>query len=416
MCLRSERSANARSGVSGALHPSRTDLSTTSSPSSSSQKAERKGRVERKNRRYAKLIRKTKKRARSELKNAWSVHGYAERSSGASLLLGEKAAETGGMESTENIRLPVLDGATLSFAEFSHRIEKNNQPCLIQNLLQHWPAMKAWTSSSAIKSIVPKDYGCKVGSDDDGYAVRLRYKHFHRYAHDPEHGLKDDSPLYVFDSNMLEKTGMAKEYIVPHLFSEDLLKYAGEDRRPPFRWVCIGGARWGTGIHVDPLGTSAWNALITGHKRWALFPPGFVPKSVLKPKGVDSAVRWFDVVWPETQEPAWEAKGYPKPINVWQGPGETVFVPSGWWHVVVNLDFTVAVTHNFCSTSNFGLVFRHTRVSRPKMTQRWLEGLKVARPDLYEEGLGIQNRGEVCSEASSPTSSSTSSSSDDDCL
>ncbi len=411
MCLRSNKSRNVRSGMSLPVQSSPTYPTanpTAKGSPASPQKAKRKRKAERKHQRYVKLLNKTKKRARSELKNAWSKHGYGERFTG-----------TGWLKSSGNDKLPVLDGAVLSFAEFSHHIEKNNQPCLIKNLLQHWPAKNAWTSSSAIKSIVPKDYGCKVGSDDDGYAVRLRYKHFHRYAHDPDHGLKDDSPLYIFDSNMLEKTGMARDYIVPHLFSEDLLKYAGEDRRPPYRWICIGGARSGTGIHVDPLGTSAWNALVAGHKRWALFPPGSVPKSVLKPKGVNSAVRWFDIVWPETQRAAWEARGYPKPIDVWQGPGETVFVPSGWWHVVVNLDFTVAVTHNFCSTHNFGLVFRHTRVSRPKMSLRWLDGLKVARPDLYEAGLGIKNRGEVCSEASSPTSSSTdvsssSSSSDDD--
>jgi histone arginine demethylase JMJD6 len=96
-------------------------------------------------------------------------------------------------------------------------------------------------------------------------------------------------------------------------------------------------------MHFDPLGTSAWNTLLVGHKRWCLFPPS-APRKIIDPKikGVDhEAVSWFTHVFPtlinvnKDQEKSYAEKfGM---VQVLQKPGETMYIPGGWYHVVMNL-------------------------------------------------------------------------------
>ncbi len=317
-----------------------------------------------------------------------------------------------------------------------------NVPLIIQNATNDWPATINWTFAQLCHKYRHEKF--KVGENDKGKSVFMPLKHFGKYSKKQ----KDDSPLYVFDSSFASRTtnntyvnkpsvvtkdsshppsDLLNDFSVPSYFKDDLFKYTG-GRRPPYRWLVMGPARSGSGMHQDPLGTSAWNALVSGHKRWVLFPPD-APRSVLYERiGDHEAITWFDKVYPKLVKPLKNGSSLASQygmIELVQRPGEIIFVPSGYYHIVINLDDTVAITQNFASRVNFDYVWLKTRFSRPRLAAKLEKQIKARaenldRPDakVFQRLMKVIRRSQsvpalfTSSDHSSSSSEDSSSSSD----
>ncbi|KAI0234134.1 hypothetical protein L0F63_000412 [Massospora cicadina] len=232
--------------------------------------------------------------------------------------------------------------SNLSLEDFINEYEIPNKPVIITDAINGWEAYRFWTEEKLVEL-----YGnVKFRAE----AIDIQLKRYFDYSHQT----LDESPVYLFDKGFGDKCpSMLSDFDVPIYFRDDLFQLLGNDRRPDYRWLIIGPARSGSTFHKDPNATSAWNAVISGAKKWIMFPPNFPPPGVYTNKDeseVTSPVSIMEWHLNYYQEAVNEMDV--KPIEAICRAGEIMFVPSGWWHLVVNLEDSIAITQNYVSHQN----------------------------------------------------------------
>ncbi|KAH8694116.1 putative F-box and JmjC domain protein [Talaromyces proteolyticus] len=270
-----------------------------------------------------------------------------------------------------------------------------DRPFILTELVKQWPVYQQWSTEDLVNK-----YNTTI------FRAEAVDWPLNTYVDYMKHNA-DESPLYLFDRDFVSKMDIKvghpsrvpeAAYWPPPCFGEDLFAVLESDR-PDSRWLIIGPERSGSTFHKDPNATSAWNAVLRGSKYWIMFPSS---SKLPPPPGVYVSADQSEVTSPLSIA-EWllgfhaEARRTPGCIEGICNEGEVLHVPSGWWHLVVNLEPSIAITQNFVPKAHLtaALDFLQNKADqvsgfRKNVTDpynKFVERLKVRHPDLLENAI-----------------------------
>ncbi|KZT71127.1 Clavaminate synthase-like protein [Daedalea quercina L-15889] len=189
--------------------------------------------------------------------------------------------------------------------------------------------------------------------------------------------------LYVKDWHLARAVHQEAFYNTPDIFRDDWMNaYYSACTSDDFRFVYVGAAGTFTPLHRDVYTSYSWSTNVCGRKRWWLFPPE--QTKLLLRKGAEEHMETaFDVRHVDPCEFAGFSQA--KPIVVEQGEGETIFVPSGWYHQVENLTACVSINHNWCNSVNLPSLYE-SMCAKVTEVERALEDVRELLSQNDEPG------------------------------
>lgn len=260
-----------------------------------------------------------------------------------------------------------------------------NKPFVLTEPVKQWQVFQEWDETKLLEQYGNVRFRAE--------AVDWKLRDYVRYMNNNQ----DESPLYLFDRAFVQKmdlaVGQKGSYNVPECFAEDLFILL-EEHRPDHAWLIIGPERSGSTFHKDPNATSAWNAVIRGSKYWIMFPNSVTPPGVYVSDDQSEVTSPLSIAeWLLTFHA--EARQTPGCTEGICGPGEVLHVPSGWWHLVVNLESAIAITQNFVPRSHLRSAVNFLR-NKPDQVSGFqstvdnpfalfMDRLRTHHSDLYAE-------------------------------
>ncbi|KAL6524504.1 hypothetical protein OROHE_016175 [Orobanche hederae] len=275
-----------------------------------------------------------------------------------------------------------VNGKKLSYADFVEKYLAGNQPVILPGLMDDWLACKDWVSydgkpnlhffSSHFGSsrVQVADCGTKEFTDQKRMAMSVsEFIDGWVKSSGSGSGGDDGKPmLYLKDWHFVKEYPDYVAYTTPMFFLDDWLnlyldKYSMHDDPESYqerneiscsdyRFVYVGSKGTWTPLHADVFRSYSWSANVCGRKQWYFLSPS--QHHLVFDRYMKSSV--YDIF-----EDVCKSKypGFEKAIwwECTQEQNEIIFVPSGWYHQVHNLEDTVSINHNWFNAYNISWVW-----------------------------------------------------------
>ncbi|KAJ8771808.1 hypothetical protein K2173_026985 [Erythroxylum novogranatense] len=290
-----------------------------------------------------------------------------------------------------------VNGKELSYNEFVERYLSKNQPVLLTGLMDDWRACKDWVTENGRPNLrfFSTHFGksrvqiadCGTREFTDQRRIEMTVTEFinhwsEDFVSDCANGASregsDKSVLYLKDWHFVKEYPDYVAYRTPVFFCDDWLNLYHDHYRmhkdpdiscqenndiscSDYRFVYMGAKGSWTPLHADVFRSYSWSANVCGKKRWLLLSPSQNhlvfdrhALGISHPENLKNCVYNILDDVNETKFP-----GFKKAIwlECIQESNQIIFVPSGWYHQVHNLEDTVSINHNWFNAYNISWVW-----------------------------------------------------------
>ncbi|XP_060204602.1 arginine-specific demethylase JMJ20 isoform X2 [Lycium barbarum] len=264
-------------------------------------------------------------------------------------------------------KIEKVNGKELSYSEFTEKYMAQNQPVVLTGLMDNWRACKDWVSPNGKPNLqfISTHFGkskvqvadCGTREFTDQKRIEMTVSEFVdrwlRVSSD-DNGDNSESLLYLKDWHFVKEYPEYIAYRTPVDFSDDWLNFYLDKFRmhndpdtyserneiscSDYRFVYMGSKGTWTPLHADVFRSYSWSANVCGKKQWNM-------KSSVYNIFADISQSKF----PGFEKTIWR--------ECTQEENEVIFVPSGWYHQVHNLEDTISINHNWFNGYNLSWVW-----------------------------------------------------------